>query len=107
MQQRHTATSIIFALLAVASLHAEPPPERVDLFGDPLPAGALARFGTQRLRHGDRIDSVTFNADGSVANDTVIGTGCTSDVLTGTDGFVYFADYLSGTIYRIARGAGR
>ncbi len=59
-----------------------------------------------QFHRGGALHRVTFNDDESVADDAVIGTGCTSDVLTGMDGFVYFADYLSGTIYRIARGGG-
>jgi glucose/arabinose dehydrogenase len=59
-----------------------------------------------QFHRGGAIHHVTFNAKGAVDDDAIIGTGCTSDVLTGTDGFVYFLDYLSGTVYRIARGDG-
>src|SRR5436309_1724552 len=31
---------------------------------EPLPANAVARIGTTRLRHGSHIDSVTFSPDG-------------------------------------------
>jgi WD40 repeat protein len=37
---------------------------RTDLFGDPLPEGALARMGTLRWRHGGPVYFVGFNADG-------------------------------------------
>ena len=57
-----------------------------------------------QFHRGGALHRVTFNEDGSVGDDAIIGTGCTSDVLTGSDGFVYYADYLSGTVYRIARG---
>lgn len=36
----------------------------VDQFGDPLPAGAVHRFGTIRYRHGGGFNSATLSADG-------------------------------------------
>jgi WD40 repeat protein len=37
---------------------------RVDALGDPLPPFAVARFGTQRLRHDPRSASIAFSPDG-------------------------------------------
>jgi WD40 repeat protein len=45
---------------------AEKKRESLDLFGDPLPAGAVARLGTTRFRHPGEIASVAFSPDGKV-----------------------------------------
>jgi WD40 repeat protein len=43
---------------------AAAPQPRVDAEGVPLPPGALARFGSSRMRHADAIYSLAFSPDG-------------------------------------------
>ena len=70
--------------------------------GSALPAldGALLFC---QFHQGGALHAVRFDIDGTPVDDAVIATGCTSDVLTGPDGFLYFVDYLGGVVYRIAR----
>src|SRR5438105_3726381 len=57
---------LIVGLLPVDALQGQPPPGlKADAFGDPLPAGALARIGTTRLRHQGAIAALAWSHDGT------------------------------------------
>jgi glucose/arabinose dehydrogenase len=71
--------------------------------GAALPALGGALLFCQ-FHQGGALHAVRFDVDGTVVGDSVIAPGCTSDVLAGPDGFVYFVDYIGGVVYRIAKG---
>ena len=62
------------------TLQGTPDPSQ-DLYGDPLPEGAIARLGTLRLR--GSADSVTFSPDGKVVASLGRRSVCVSEVATG------------------------
>src|SRR5436309_861142 len=63
---------------------AEEPRAARDALGDPLPRGAIARLGTTRFRHLDRIFGVAFAPDGkTVASASPDDTAAIWDAKTG------------------------
>lgn len=54
--------------------------------------------------HDATLRRVEFRPDGSVEEQSIIARTCTTDVAMGPDGFLYFLDFIEGTLYRIAAG---
>lgn len=60
------AAAITLFLAMAARADKAPPTPRVDLYGDPLPEGAIARLGTVRLNHGAPAFACSYINDGKV-----------------------------------------
>lgn len=55
--------TILTCFVGLLSLQAAPMP-LTDAQGNPMPNGATARIGTVRLRHNNKVKSMTFTPDG-------------------------------------------
>ena len=72
-------TAVVLALLSMSTVLAEPEPTKpqpakTDLFGDELPAGALARFGTLRQRVPFNTSHTAFRPDQRTIRAFMLGT---------------------------------
>jgi WD40 repeat protein len=80
MSRTSSHLSVFLLLFAVSSPQSltqtradAPPKAAADLYGDPLPPGAVARFGTIRLRHFTEPDKIVVSPDNSLL--ATIGAG--------------------------------
>ena len=73
---------LLLVLAASPAVCGDPP--RTDRFGDPLPAGAIARAGSIRWRHAASIQAVVYSPDGAI-----LASG-------GMDECIYLWDALGG-----------
>lgn len=78
---RLLALALLLTLPAVSA--AQPTAPRRDRHGDPLPAGAIARLGTMRLRHSARVGWLAFSHDGKWLASTTYGISDVWDATTG------------------------
>lgn len=75
---------LLLTLCSAASVAGEKKLPRTDLYGDPLPPGAVARLGTHRLRHLWEINSVGYAPDGkTIASADGTGVVAIWDAVTG------------------------
>jgi WD40 repeat protein len=88
---RYVAGAILALAAVAAGENAEPPAaQRVDLYGDPLPDGALARMGSTRLHHAGLTSHVFLDGGKQI-------------VTAGSDGVLRFWDTASGRQLREVR----
>jgi WD40 repeat protein len=72
--------------LAAQQLEVRRAPYLVDVHGDPLPAGALSRLGTVRLRHGGGVTGIAFARNGKLlASGSVDGTARLWEIPSGKE----------------------
>ncbi|MBL8795762.1 MAG: WD40 repeat domain-containing protein [Planctomycetia bacterium] len=89
MVHRGSSFLLLSWLLVAAPVRSEPV---LDLHGDPLPAGAIARMGSARWNHGARVGAVLVSGDGK----TVASFG--------DDGILKFWEPANGKMIRQLQG---
>ena len=78
------AALVVLSLDLASAAAGQPPVPKTDLFGDPLPPGAIARFGTVRWRTGARCVALAYMPDGKSLLSVDADNGCCVwDVATG------------------------
>jgi RNA polymerase sigma factor (sigma-70 family) len=85
---RFDAVPAVVPMVAVQAAEKPGRRERLDLQGDPLPNGAVARLGTSRFNHGNNISGLAYTPDGKAL------------LSLGGDGFVRVWDPTTGQLQR-------
>jgi WD40 repeat protein len=74
---------LLAGLFATLGNAAAPPQSRLDIYGDPLPPGAVARLGTQRFHHPWSIDALAYSPDGKMLASSSLWEVCVREAKTG------------------------
>jgi len=100
--QVKTAILLSLALIGCGTVFAAERKPRLDSYGDPLPDGAVARFGSTRLRHLGPVRALAWSPDGKLLASSGYGdhTICLWDSATGrlVRSFKYAASCLVFTL---------
>ncbi len=74
----------------------------MEFYSDEVLGELKGRLFFCQFNSGGAVHELEFRPDGSAGREAIRAPGCTTDIITGPDGFLYFLNYVEGTLYRIA-----